>query len=155
VLLAEEHLPTISEGRSNYTEQALRAALANLNKNKNGFILMVEGSQIDFASHKNDVEYLAKEMQDFDNAIGVAIDFANHNKDTLVIAVSDHETGGLALTGSANFNHHYGKIDPKFTSKGHSATMIPLFAYGAGASNFNGIYDNVEVFNKMKQALQL
>lgn len=154
-LLADEHLPKVSEGRANYTVQALRKALKNLSQNKKGFILMVEGSQIDWGSHENDVEYIKQEMRDFDNAIGAAMDFANEDKNTLVIAVSDHETGGFALTGNKNINDNYGDIDPKFTSKGHSSTMIPLFAYGVGAKNFNGVYDNVEVFNKMRQSLGL
>ncbi len=155
-LVAKDHLPKMSEGRADYAVQALDKSLKILSQNKKGFILMFEGSQIDWGGHQNDVDYVKQEMQDFDKVIGAALEFADKNKNTLVIVVSDHETGGFALTGDQiHIQENYGKIAPKFTSTGHSAAMIPLFAYGPQATIFNGLYDNTEVFNKMVEALNL
>ncbi len=72
-------------------------ALALLGQEPKGFFLMVEGSQIDWASHGNDIVGTLSEMQDFAAAITVARRFAERRPDTLVVITADHETGGLAL----------------------------------------------------------
>ena len=155
-LLAEDHLPKMQKGRKNYHEQALEKALQVVSQNKKGFFLMVEGSQIDWGGHENDEEYIKQEVLDFDRVIGKALDFAAKNKDTLVVVTADHETGGFALTGKNNFKtENYGAVTPKFTSKGHSASMVPVFAYGRGAEEFSGIYENTEIFWKMKKLLRI
>ena len=117
---------------------------------------MVEGSQIDWGGHENDAEYIKQEVMDFDKVVGAALDFAARDKNTLVIVTADHETGGFALTGTNNFKtENYGAILPKFTSKGHSASMVPVFAYGVGAEEFMGIYENTEIFWKIKKLLKI
>ena len=66
--------------------------------NDAGFFMMVEGGKIDWACHVNDAATTVKEMIDFDNAVGKAISFAKkHPKETLIIVLGDHETGGLSL----------------------------------------------------------
>ena len=68
--------------------------------NKNGctgFFVMVEGSQVDWAGHANDINYLEREMKDFDEAVNTAMDYASNNQETLVIVTADHETGGLLI----------------------------------------------------------
>ncbi len=155
-LLAADHLLKMQDGRKNYQEKALEKALKVLSKNKKGFFLMVEGSQIDWGGHSNDAEYIKQEVIDFDRVIGKALDFADLDKNTLVIVTADHETGGFALTGVNNFKtENYGIITPKFTSSGHSATMVPVFSYGVGAEEFLGIYENTEIFWKMRKALKI
>jgi alkaline phosphatase len=61
------------------------------------FVLVVEGGRIDHAAHDNDVASHLLEIQDYDEAVGVALEFAESNGQTLVVSVSDHETGGLTL----------------------------------------------------------
>lgn len=113
--------------------------------------MMVEGSQIDWGGHSNDIDYITSEMIDFDKAIGAALDFAEKDGNTLVIVTADHETGGLSLNGG---NIAEGKVEAKFTTKGHTAIMIPVFAYGPGAENFGGIYENTAIFDKMLKAFK-
>jgi len=84
-----DETPSLAE----MTEVALRA----LNKNPKGFFLMVEGSQVDWASHDNSVAGVISEMEDFIAAIRVVLDFARRSSDTLVIVTADHETGGMSL----------------------------------------------------------
>ncbi len=72
-------------------------ALQILSKNRNGFFLMVEGSQIDWASHANDPVGVVSEVLAFDNAVKVALDFAKSRDDTAVIVVPDHNNGGMTL----------------------------------------------------------
>ncbi len=63
-----------------------------------GFFIMVEGGKIDWACHANDAMATIGDMIDFDNAIGVALDFyKKHPAETLIIVTGDHETGGMSI----------------------------------------------------------
>jgi len=115
-------------------------------KNK-GFFLMVEGSQIDWGGHANKSDYIISEMIEFDNAIGKVLDFAAKDGETLVIVTADHETGGYAIQNGSKMD----SIDGAFTSDYHTADLIPVFAYGPGAEQFAGIYENTAIFFKMKE----
>ena len=121
------------------TEKALRI----LSNNKEGFFLMVEGAQIDAAGHDNDYEYLIQELIEFDDAVGVGLEFAENNKNTLVIVTADHETGGFAVAGGSVRKRIIDK--PLFASRDHTAAMVPLFAYGPQSTLFGGIHDNTYV----------
>lgn len=74
-----------------------RAAIKSLEQNSQGFFLMVEGSQIDWAAHSNDVVGVVSEMQDFNAAIDVALEYVAKHEDTLLVITADHETGGLSM----------------------------------------------------------
>lgn len=151
-LLAKDGMPKILEGRGDFLSNATQMSLEQLAENKNGFFLMVEGSQIDWGGHDNDADYLISELIDFDKAIGVALDFASKNPGTLVIATADHETGGFTLAAE---NGDYNSIVPSFSTENHSATMVPVFAYGPGSDLFGGIYENTAIYQKMRAALGL
>ena len=137
---------SIMNGRGNMLQVASNTALNILSNNKKGFFLMIEGSQIDWGGHENNSEYVSSEMIDFDKAIGVVLEFAKANGNTLVIVTADHETGGLSLN-QGDFNT--GEINAQFTTNNHTGVMVPVFAYGPGAEDFTGIYENTEIFNKM------
>ncbi len=74
-----------------------QVALNSLDQNPQGFFLMVEGSEIDWAGHDNSIVGVISEMEDFITAVQVVLDFARQNRDTLVIITADHETGGMSL----------------------------------------------------------
>jgi len=145
-LLADEGMPTMLENRGDFLPKYTKMAIDYFSNQDESFFLMVEGSQIDWAGHENDAEYLIAELLDFDKTIGVALDFAQTNKNTLVIVLADHETGGYTLAAK---NSDYNSIEPVFSTGNHSATLIPVFAYGVGAENFKGIYQNNEIFEKI------
>lgn len=110
---------------------------------------MVEGSQIDWGGHDNDIDYVITELVDFDKAIAKALEFAEKDGETLVVVTADHETGGLTLTeGDLKTK----AITAEFSTGDHSAVMVPVFAYGPGAEKFMGIYQNTDVFQKMLEA---
>jgi alkaline phosphatase len=73
------------------------SAIEKLSKNENGFFLMVEGSKIDWAAHANDPIAMITDMLAFDEAFGVAVDFAKKNGETVVIAVPDHGNSGISI----------------------------------------------------------
>jgi len=78
-------------------EEMTRKAIELLKADPDGFFLMIEGSQIDWACHANDPAYLVHEMLMFDRAVGAAAEFARQDGQTLLIVVSDHATGGLSI----------------------------------------------------------
>lgn len=85
-------------------EEMTNAAIERLSKNKEGFLLMVEGSQIDWAGHDNDVVAAMSEMADFEKAFKAAIDFAKKDGNTLVVATADHSTGGFSVGANGEYN---------------------------------------------------
>ena len=144
--------PSIIDGRPPLLAKYLTATLDKLNKRMEPFFLMVEGSQIDWGGHANDIEYITSEFIEFDEAVGVALNFAKNNSNTLVIVTADHETGGLAITMGKTKGY---EIVAGFNTGGHSATMVPVFSYGKFSELFGGIYDNTQIFHKMIEALGL
>jgi alkaline phosphatase len=151
-LYADENPIKVMEGRGDALLKSTKKSLEILNQNKKGFFVMIEGSQIDWGGHANDADYAITEMVDFDKSIGYALDFAQKNEETLVIITADHETGGMALMGG---NMKTGEVKAAFTTKGHTGQMIPVFAFGPGAETFGGIYNNYDIFTKIKLALKL
>ncbi|MFO7844067.1 MAG: alkaline phosphatase, partial [Bacteroidales bacterium] len=152
VFTAEKHNPEYRNGRGDMLPNATEKAIEVLNQNEKGFFMMVEGSQIDWGGHDNDIDYILTELFDFDRAVGKALEFAKKDGETLVIVTSDHETGGLTLTGGSINNK---TIEASFSTDYHTADMVPVFAFGPGAENFMGIYENTDVFHKMMQSLGL
>ena len=149
IFTAEDKDPKISEGRGNLLPDATEKALHILARNKKGFFLMIEGSQIDWGGHSNDQNYVINELLDFDRAVGKALQFAAEDSSTLVIVTGDHETGGLSIL---NGNLKTGDLTCAFSTSNHTGTWIPVFAYGPYAENFSGFYQNTDVFYKMLNA---
>lgn len=89
-------------------------ALNFLSKNQNGFFLMVEGGQIDYAGHDNDVSTMLKETLEFDKTIGIVLEFIKSHPDTLLIVTADHETGGFGFTYRERKVEEM--TDPEYTS---------------------------------------
>ena len=145
-------LPTADMGRGDFLPLATAMAIKRLSTNPEGFFLMVEGSQIDKAAHKNMTERMIAEVLDFDKAIGEALKFADLNGETLVIVTADHETGGFTILKGGPLRQ---EVKGAFSTKGHTGVMVPVFASGPGADKFSGIYENTEIFYKMKNLLGL
>ncbi len=148
-LLYEDAPPKYSEGRGDMLPVASVKAIELLNQDEDGFFLMIEGSQIDWAGHANDTKYIVDEMLDFDRTIGKVLEFAEKDGNTLIIITADHETGGMGLN---NGDIEKGEVIAKYTSGNHTGVMVPVFAYGPGSENFRGIYENTDIFYKMMEA---
>ena len=72
-------------------------AIQLLSQNEKGFFLVVEGSQIDWAAHRNDPYAAVTDFLEFDKAVAAALDFAEKNKNTVVIVCPDHGCGGINI----------------------------------------------------------
>jgi alkaline phosphatase len=85
-------------------EDMTSSAIQRLQKDKDGFFLMIEGSQVDWAGHDNDIVSAMSEMEDFERAYKAAIEFAKKDGHTLVVATADHSTGGYSIGADNNYN---------------------------------------------------
>ncbi|MEC1155728.1 alkaline phosphatase [Cytobacillus horneckiae] len=106
-LFADEGMaPELDRDETNQPSLAdmTKSALDVLKRDKNGFFLMVEGSQIDWAGHDNDAAWAMKDSEAFEDAVAEAVKFAKKDGNTLVVVTGDHDTGGMSVGG-------YGKGD--------------------------------------------
>ena len=152
-LLADKE---VGENSGSYLAEATTEALRILEKRgEQGFVLMVEGSLIDGMGHGNDAKAQQREMHGFMQAIEVAVKYAEEHPSTLVVVTSDHETGGLSLvSANSDFNLAEQGVEYRWTTGGHSATMVPIYLYGASAESINGIMENSELGAKLKSLLE-
>jgi len=114
-------------------------AIDILSRNENSFFLVVEGSQIDWAGHDNNLNGIVREMRAFDEAVNIGLNFAEQNSNTLIVVTADHETGGLILTGGQKDGSD---LSVKWATKGHTVQFVPVYASGPGATLFSGVNDN-------------
>lgn len=196
-------------------------ALELLKDDPEGFFLMVEGSRIDHAGHNNDAAAHLHDSKAFEEAVRRALTFARREGETLVVVVSDHETGGLSLgrnrdgsgvyawhpdvlsdvkashgsmirsirsgrTPAAVLREKAGIADLSeaeqerltqagdwdalnaalseiigrralvgWTSWGHTAVDVNVYAYGPGRDRFRGSYDNTHIGKTLADLLGL
>ena len=138
-----------------YLEQAVEKAISVLeNKGKEGFFLMIESAIIDGYGHSNDSDGMVEEMLDFDRTVKKLVNYVNTHDNTLLVVTADHETGGTAV---AYKEHQVGKRVPltlSFSTKGHTGTVVPIFAYGEGAEYFGRVMKNVEIPRTMEMLMK-
>lgn len=151
VFISQGRVPSILEGRGELLADATKYSLEFLNKKNKPFFLMIEGAQIDSFGHVNNAAGIVAETIDFDTAITQALMFADKNEGTLVIITADHETSGFAIP-QGNVKKH--KIEGDFITNDHTATMVPIFSYGPHSQEFQGVYENNEVFTKILSLLK-
>ena len=122
--------------------------LENLNK---PFLLLIEGSQIDWGGHDNDADHMISEMIEFDNTVNDVFNFSKEDLNTLVVVTSDHETGGTSIIDG---NLQESEVIINYVSEDHTATMVPVFSLGPNSEKFKGVYDNTEIFNKLLEIVK-
>lgn len=129
-----------------YLEKAAAKALDVLSRNNdNGFFLMIESAIIDGYGHNNDSDGMIADMREFDRLLHQLVSYVNENSETLLVVTADHETGGVAVGYNG---HEVGADRPvrlTFSTKGHSGTVVPVFAYGRGAEEFSGVMKNIDI----------
>ncbi len=150
IVVADDNLPAPSK-RKDVLVQATKKALDTLAENKKGFFLMVEGSCIDKAAHRNDLTQVVEETLDFDQSVGVVLAWAAKRPGTLVVVTADHNTGAFAIVGG---DKEKGEVKAKFNSGGHDGVSVPVYAYGAGSHKFTGVYENSDLPKKIKEAMK-
>ena len=128
-----------------------KKAIDILSNGSGGFFLMVEGGQIDWASHGNDSANTISDTIAFDDAVEIAKQFASKANDTLIIVTADHETGGMIVssssTGLSSEDGPFSTPDGDFfyinwLTTGHTAVNVPVTSQGPLSDSLNGVNDN-------------
>lgn len=119
--------------------------------NRKGFFLMIEGSMIDDGGHDNKAGHTMEEIFDFDRTLGIVLEWAAKDGQTLVIVTADHATGGMTLLS--------GSIDEKrirvnYSTTGHNGIALPVFAWGPHSEDFVGIYENTELSDRIRALIR-
>jgi alkaline phosphatase len=135
--------------RGDWMPQQVEKALRVLEKDKDGFFLMVEGSRIDVEAHSNNLKKVIQETLDFDRAVGVVLEWMKKHPDTLLVVTADHQTGGLSITGA---DRTTGMVKGEFTTFRHSGVAVPVYAAGAGAGRFTGVRENTALAPEIYRA---
>lgn len=197
-------------------------AIDKLDRDEDGFFLMIEGSQIDWAGHDNDIVGAMSEMEDFARSFEAVMEFARKDEHTLVVMTADHSTGGLSIGArgpyefdptpiqaakrtpdwmseqiaggedaeeilnqyidldltdeeiqsvldaekNAEEGEVQGDVDAAierifdvrsgtgWTSGGHTAVDVPVYAFGPGSEKFSGLIDNTDQAKKLFEILK-
>lgn len=133
---SESDAPTLSE----MTEKALSVL-----DNENGFFLMIEQAHIDKHSDDKEAEGTVLSVEELNNAVKVALDFAKKDGNTMIVITADHETGGLNEKKDGTF---------KYTTTQHTLRNVPLFVYGSSTFIENGeAISNIMVPRKIAASL--
>jgi alkaline phosphatase len=155
-------------------EQMTRKAIETLSQSRRGFVLVIEEEAIDEMAHANNARLTMDGVLALDKAVAVGKQFAEQNRDTLVITTADHETGGMAIeslddpkspdesgdgTSSEDGPFEVADSDYEFlvdwTTTGHTNVDVPLTAMGPGAERLTGVYENTYVHEVMLESLQM
>ncbi|MFC1729207.1 alkaline phosphatase [candidate division KSB1 bacterium] len=123
-----------------------------LKESQNGFFLMVEGSQIDWAGHDNDEQENYRQTLLFDMAVKEGLEFALQNRETLIVVTADHETGGMNIVRGGISGDD---LTIRWIHGSHTGTPVPVFAFGPGAENFTGTLDNTDIPKIMARLLNI
>lgn len=143
-----ELLPSLDRG--DILPSSVEKAIQLLD-NRKGFFLMVEGSMIDDGGHDNKAGLTMEEIFDFDKTVGLVLEWAEKDGETLVIVTGDHATGGMTLlNGSIDEN----RIRVNFSTKGHNGIALPVFAWGPHSEDFIGIYENTELSDRIRALIK-
>jgi alkaline phosphatase len=98
-------------------------------------------------------------MEDFDEAVDLALEIAKERQDTLVLVTSDHEVGGLLIEPANPIDNSLDDVKFSFNtavgSGTHTGVPVPVYAYGPGSENFTGTLDNTDIYYAMLAALDL
>ena len=166
-LFADEHLRDIEKPDNHASEPATKDMLdfaikrseALMQNGCRGSFIMVEGSQVDWAGHANSIDYLVREMEDFEEAVVLAKSYAEQNNETLVLVTADHETGGLLIEPLKPTAYTAPEVKFSYNTGigygSHTGVPVPVYAYGPGSENFTGTMDNTDIYRAMIAALDL
>jgi alkaline phosphatase len=146
-------IPYESEGVGDlpHLSQMTETAVRILNKDPDGFFLMVEGGKIDKGCHDNNLQRAIGEVLEFERAVRIVLNWAKNREDTLIVVTADHETGGLKVVKN-NGVWNYPTV--RWSTKGHSSEKVSVYAWGDQAERFVGPMDNTDIHKFILEAIK-
>jgi alkaline phosphatase len=144
-------------------DQMVQTAIAILSQSANGFFLLVEAGQIDWAASDQDAVNTIDDTLGLDDAVRVALDYVQLNAATLLIVVADHETGGMTLslnpTGAIDEDGPFamptgGQFYVNWSAPGHTAWDVPITASGPFADRLQGEFENTHIYDVMHASIE-
>ncbi|MEE9230902.1 MAG: alkaline phosphatase [Acidobacteriota bacterium] len=114
-------------------EEMLDLALERLSRDADGFFLLIEGAQIDWAEHDKDASKLPAELAEFDQTVSRARRFAHARGNTAVVVVADHDTGGPAPLAAGSSGKD---LEIRFLTDTHTALLVPVLVTGGPARDW-------------------
>ncbi len=127
------------------------SGLARLVREPDGFFLLVETEEVDSGAHRGDLRRVISGIRALDDVVREVVTIARREGDVLVIVTSDHETGGLGLTGGTEGT----PMLVRWATSSHTAEPVPVFAFGPDAEKLSGVHDNTDVAHVIAGALGL
>ena len=127
----QEKVPTLAE--------MTKFAIEQLSKNQNGFVLQVEGGKVDWAAHGNDIGGLLYDQIAFDDAIKVAMDFAERDENTLVIITTDHGNSNPGIIYGDEANKNFDKVQ---LYKSSNTQILSAITPQTTAQDLIGIFED-------------
>ena len=125
-------------------------ALTHLTAKQKPFVLLVECEEMDSASHANDSKRVVKGLKSIQETLKSILRYSEKQGETLVLFTADHETGGLSAVSDFN---DYPNMQIRWSTKEHTAAIVPLFADGPGADFFSNVYRNREIGDRLKKLI--
>lgn len=142
----QETVPTLAE--------MTKIAIENLKKNTDGFALQVEGGKVDWGAHANDISAIIHDQLAFDEAIKVAIDFAEKDGNTLVVITTDHGNANPGVIYGRNANTNFDSIADYTQTNEYILNQIQV---GDSISNIKSIinqYNKIELTDEEAQHIK-
>ncbi|MBT8273808.1 MAG: alkaline phosphatase [Bacteroidia bacterium] len=147
VLFDEDEIQDLSSTPN--LPQLTETALNYLSNQESPFILFVECEEMDSASHSNASGRLIDGLAALQTTLELIMEFSKINGETLLVFTSDHETGGLAAVSEDD----YPNLQISWGTKGHTAAVVPLLAYGPGARYFADVKRNYDIGRVLKNLI--
>jgi alkaline phosphatase len=137
--------------------QMASTALSLLEESQSGFFLVIEGSQVDWGNHQNNLDYQVGELLAFDETVKTVLDWINadptRKAETLLIITPDHETGGFVIRGDEDVPK-LGAFSAGWNTKGHTGGDVVFWSQGPGSERLAKGVQNTEIYGVVKQAMQ-
>ena len=125
-------------------------ALTYMSSQDKPFVLLVESEEMDAASHENDSKRILNGLKSIQETLALVLAFSKTHGETLVIFTADHETGGLSVLSDFD---RYPKVQVRWSTKDHTAAVVPLLVAGPGSEYFTDVHRNWEIGARLKKIL--